>query len=334
MEMPRHKTPLAVITGPTGSGKSELGYRLIDFLSQQKQRAKPIEIVCCDSMLVYQDLDIGTAKPKKEILEKIPHHCLNLIAFDQSFDVGDYLQSAQKAIAGINQRGALPLVIGGTGLYLRALTQGLLQLPKMDPSKVQDFRKKIQDEYHQRGDSRHLYVRLQEIDPASAQRIQINDLYRITRALEIFEFTGKPLSSFQEEHGFREEPYETIMIALDWPRQTLYERIHERLDQMLAEGLEQELKDRLEQNPDPQNRSLQGLAYRFFTQALQKEISWVEAIEKTQKETRRFAKRQLTWFRSLKTLHWLKVEKTPLEALEEALSLFEPILYEPDGFSR
>lgn len=182
------KLPLAVITGATGTGKSSLALALVALLSQKNISC---EIVCCDSMLVYQGLDIGTDKPGQEIRAQIPHHCIDIVTPHEDFDAGDYVKSAQKAIQEISSRGAFPLLVGGTGLYLRALTQGLLKLPPMDPEALSEFRQNLRDQAQQEGNCKKIYQQLEEIDPESAQKIHINDLYRITRALEIYEFTGK-----------------------------------------------------------------------------------------------------------------------------------------------
>lgn len=315
--------PLAVITGLTASGKSELALELCRHFARQ---SATLEIVCCDSMLVYKGLDIGTDKPNPDVRREIPHHLLDVIAIEADFTVGDYLRLARRALTEIWERGNQPLVVGGTGLYLRALTQGLVEIPEINAEQSHAYRARRKQEVETTGSCREIYHELARRDPDSARTIHPNDLYRITRALEVLDLTGKTLSAYQDEHRFSERPFDAHIVAIDWPRTLIYERIEKRIDRMLEQGLEAELQTLLQQGVSPQARPLQALAYRYFLQAARGDISRDAAIEKTKKESRHFAKRQATWFRRQPELQWLKA---PQALLEQATRVFAFLTKKP-----
>jgi len=314
---------LPVITGLTASGKSELALAVVGEFAKKGTKC---EIVCCDSMLVYKGMDIGTAKPKESLQKELPHHCINLVNPDESFDVGDYVREAKKVIQDITKRNAIPLLVGGSGLYLRALTKGLLPLPESESEELQEIRLRLKDELKQKEGPAILRKRLEKIDPVSFQTIHPNDHYRIVRALEVYELTGKPLGEMQKEHSFQEEPYQTKMVALKWPREKLYERIHQRIDQMIQEGLEKEVRSLLQKGYSPDLHPMKGLAYRHFVQKELGNLSKEEALNLTKRDSRHFAKRQATWFRPLKEIHFL-LGSNPWKIIgQETFSSFKTFL--------
>lgn len=298
MHAARVAPDLLVITGLTASGKTDLAIDLARHLAD----THPLEIVCCDSMLVYKGLSIGTAKPDAAILQEIPHHCLNLVEPHETFSVGDFVRHAQDAIAAIHQRGHLPVLVGGTGLYVRALTQGLLKLPPLDPELEAHTKAQYAAIVKKEGSCKSLYQRLERDDFLASRTIHPNDFYRIARALLIFDLTGKPLSQYQQEHGFAEKPYRTLKLAIDWPRAELYARINQRILNMIDQGLLAEVADLLRRGISPDSPCLKGLAYHHFIDVVSGRKSLPQAIALTQRDSRHFAKRQATWFRPMADL--------------------------------
>ena len=237
-------------------------------------------------------MEIGTAKPTLEQRQTIPHHLIDAVDPDEPFDAARYLHLARPVIEDIRNRGKVPLVVGGTGLYMRVLTRGICQGPSSDP----ELKEKLRAEEKARGLGQ-LYCDLVRIDPESAARIHPNDRQRILRALEVFSLTGVALSALQKGHGFREELFPTIKVFINRERTELYERINRRVNSMLESGMKDEVERLLAMGYGAQFKSMQSLGYRQMAAHLSGAISLDEASRQIKRETRRYAKRQITWFR-------------------------------------
>jgi tRNA dimethylallyltransferase len=286
------KPKILVITGPTASGKSELALRLAEQLNG--------EIICVDSLTVYRRLAIGSAKPTAEQQQRIPHHLLDIREPDQPFTAADFRVEATAVINDCLQRGKQPILAGGTGLYLRSLLRGLNDAPGADPT----LRKKLTERGKQEGGGR-LLAELAQVDPDTARRLHPNNIIRIIRALEVFQCSGIPLSHFHAEHQFSETPYHALQFCLDLPRKELYRRIDDRVDAMLANGLVAEVEQLLQNGVSPDCKPLQAIGYKEVLACLRGEFDQDQMIRLIKQNTRHFAKRQLTWFRSEPALQWV-----------------------------
>jgi len=289
---PVKRIPLVVLCGPTAAGKTALSLQLAE--------RWPVEIVSADSRQVYRQLDIGTAKPTAAERAAVPHHLLDVVAPDDDFTVHDFVRRGRTAIAAIAARGNLPLLVGGTGLYIRALTAGLADVPEGDETLRQSL---IAEETA--GGAGTLYRRLRDVDPVLAERLSPGDRLRIVRALEVFHLTGRRLSDFQAEHAFAESPYRLLLIGLTQARKELYRRIDCRSEEMFAAGLIEETAALLQQGYSPSLKSLRTIGYREAVRVLHGEMSTAEALALVQRDTRRYAKRQLTWFGHLPEIIWV-----------------------------
>ena len=238
-------------------------------------------------------MDIGTAKPGAAQRARVPHHLLDVADPDEPFDAAQYLQQARPVIEALHGSGKMPLVVGGTGLYMKVLTRGICPVPPGDPA----VKRQLLQELESAGPAR-LHEELLKIDPESARRIHSNDRQRIVRALEVFRVTGKPLSHWQAGHGFREPLYRTLKLFLFRPREELYRRIDARVETMMAEGFLDEVRGLLARGYSPRLKPMQALGYRQLIRHLQGACSLPEAIHDIQRDTRRYAKRQITWFRA------------------------------------
>jgi len=285
------KPKLVVILGPTGVGKSEVA---IDIALKVDG-----EVVNADSQLVYRHMDIGTAKPSQAAREKVRHHLIDVVDPDGEFNAALYRESALAAIREVSTRGKTSIVCGGTGLYLRALIQGLF----VGPGKNPEVRSRLEIEAQVKGSS-VLYDRLREVDPEATRWIHPNDRYRIVRALEVFELTGKGISLWQKEHAFAERPFEVLKIGLNRERPELYNLINRRCDDMIARGFVEEVRRLEERGYSLDLPSLQSVGYRQIGLYLRGELSLDEAVALIKRDTRHLAKRQLTWFRSDQEIRW------------------------------
>lgn len=278
------------LSGPTASGKSALGVRLA--------RELGAEIVSVDSMAVYRGLDVGTAKPTAEQRRAVPHHLLDVVSPAEPYSVARWLADAAAAVADCRRRGRQILFVGGTPLYLRALRDGLAELPGEDA----ELRRQLAAEAAAHG-SAHLHVRLATVDPAAAARIHPHDLKRIIRALEVEQLSGRPLS-----RAFAPEPhpvFERQVFVLDLPRAELYERIDSRVERMFAEGIVEETRAALDAPGGLGPTAVQAAGYAEAAELLAGRIDRAAAIRRTQQRTRQLAKRQLTWLRSFKGAIWI-----------------------------
>lgn len=296
---------VAVLVGPTAVGKTAVALELAQELGA--------EIVNADSLQVYRELDIGTAKPTPEERVLVPHHLVDVADPPDAYDADRYSREGREVLAELHTRGVIPLVVGGTGLYLKALLSGLFTEGSPNPK----IRRRLREELTDRG-LPHLYERLRRLDPASAWRLHPHDTYRILRALEVITATGETLSALHESHQFRDAPYRTLKLGLIRSREELNRRIEARVEVMLAQGWLEEVKGLLERYP-PDLKPLQALGYRHLIAFLQERWSWEEAIELLKRDTRRYAKRQLTWFKKDKEVRWHSPDQVPemLAALRE-----------------
>ncbi|MBM80885.1 MAG: tRNA (adenosine(37)-N6)-dimethylallyltransferase MiaA [Planctomycetaceae bacterium] len=273
------------IAGPTACGKSDVALELAE---QMKA-----EIVSMDSMAIYREMDIGTAKPSLEMQERVPHHLIDVCDPSHEFSVNDYVEAAEVAAREIIGREGTPLFVGGTGLYLRSLLRGVFEGPGAD----WEYRQELASMAREHG-AAALHDLLREVDPESAERLHPNDERRVTRALEVFKITRQPVSAMQTEEPLPEE-YRPRCIWLSPPREWLYERVNHRVDLMMEAGLIEEVRGLLDREPPLGRTARQGLGYKEIIECLEREISEAEAIEKIKTRTRQFAKRQHTWFRNL-----------------------------------
>ena len=277
-------SPLIFILGPTAIGKTEIALRLAERIDA--------EIVSLDSRQLYRQMDIGTAKPTLAQREAIPHHLIDCVDIDQPFSVADYQRLGDAALADIRMRGGKVLIVGGAGLYFRALVDGLFAGPGADPT----IRERLRREAEENG-ALVLHARLRQFDPDSASRIHPNNMARIIRALEIYELTGKPISALQVQWKNAGTRYEFRAFGLDMPREKLYNRIEARADRMIDVGLIEEVKGILDAGFSPDCVALRSFGYKEIIDYLGGQLTLVEATVLLKQNTRQFAKRQLTWFR-------------------------------------
>ena len=294
--------------GPTAVGKTALALELAEALQA--------EIVNADSMQVYRELAIGTAKPTPGEQARVRHHLVDVAQPDEPYDAACYAREGRAVIGEMHRRGVPPLVVGGTGLYIKALLAGLFH----QEDAVQEVRERLARELALQG-LPALYARLAALDPATAQRLAPGDTYRILRALEVAEATGLPLSALHAAHNFQDRPYSTLKLGLDLPREELYRRIEARVDLMMAQGWLTEVQRLLQRYP-PDIKPLQALGYRHLAAFLQGRLTLAAALEQTKAETRRYAKRQLTWFRADPEIRWFNPGQGPelLALVEEFFS--------------
>ena len=296
------------LTGPTASGKTTVGIELALLLNA--------EIISLDSMALYREMDIGTAKPTRDELARVPHHLLDLLPPTEDFSVSSYLQAAQAKIAEIRQRGREVLFVGGTSLYLKVMLRGIFRGPPAD----WDFRRQIAEELKSVS-LEALHERLTLVDPLSAARLHPHDQRRIIRALEVHRQTGQPISHLQTQFEDGLPPEACRVFALDWPREELHRRINARVDRMFAEGLVAEVRGILERHGALSRTASQAVGYREVIEHLQGVRDLAATIEAVQARTRQFARRQLTWFRSLSECRSLlrSEERSARDVAEEIL---------------
>ena len=287
-----NKPKVIVICGPTASGKTALSIEL----------AKKIngEIISSDSMQIYKDMDIGTAKPSKGEMQGIKHYMLDLVEPDKRYSVADFKKDAEKAIEDILTKGKVPIVVGGTGLYVDSLIYGIeYQELQFD----EKYRKELEERVFNEG-LEILYNEAKQIDPQAMEKISHNDKKRILRVLEIYKSTGKTKTEQEAESRKNGVKYDYKVFAINMDREKLYERINKRVDIMIEQGLIQEVENLLKKYTVFPT-SMQGLGYKEVVEYLQGNISKEEMIEKIKMETRRYAKRQITWFKKNKETIWI-----------------------------
>jgi tRNA dimethylallyltransferase len=291
-----HK-PVVVIMGPTAVGKSRVAVEVAKVFDT--------EVLTADSRQVYRGMDVGTDKPSREERQMVPHRLIDLVNPDESFNAGLYRRQAIDEIDRLYRDSCLPLVVGGTGFYVRTLLNGLCAAPQADP----DVREALWREAKDQGYDR-LYSRLVEVDPAAAARLHPRDESKVIRALEVFQLSGRRMSEFQQEHGFAEQSFSALIIGLNRDRAALYRRIEERIDWQLAHGLIEETRQLLAQGYQRTSAAMKGLGYRQVAEHLAGEYDGAEMVRRFKRDTRHFSKRQMTWFRKEPGIQWLMIEES------------------------
>lgn len=288
------KEKVVVILGPTATGKSHCAVELAKKLQG--------EIISGDSMLVYRGMDIGTAKPSAAELSEVPHHLVNILAPDDEFNVVDFKTRAEKLITEITARGRLPIIAGGTGLYIKALLEDY-SFNRAD--KVDTLREEL-EAFLQENGKEALYEKLQQLDSAAAANIHMNNTRRVIRAIESA-MQGETVAC---DHTSSER-YDALVFGLNMPRENLYSRIEKRVDIMLQQGLEEEVRRLLNNGVPASCQSMQSIGYRQMVWYLQGDMDYETAVDKLKQATRNFAKRQLTWFRKMPYIKWLELSAEP-----------------------
>ena len=285
---------LIVITGPTASGKTAMSVEVAKVLGA--------EIVNADSMQIYKYMDIGTAKPTVEERQGIPHHLIDIVNPDEQFSVARYCECAKQAIDSIHAKGKPVVMVGGTGLYVDSLVNNI-QFSEIEPD--EEYRTKMDALAEEKGNE-HIYNMLMEIDPDSAKKISVSDRKRIIRALEVYHLTGKTITWHNEQSRSVPSPYNTTMFAIDLDREVLYDKINRRVDIMMDMGLLEEVKSIINMGIGKDTTAMQAIGYKEIAQYLDGEITLEEAVDKIKQGSRRYAKRQLTWYRRNEKVNWVK----------------------------
>jgi tRNA dimethylallyltransferase len=305
--MTKSKTRVIAIGGPTASGKSSLATALADLL--------PLEILNFDSRQIYRGMDIGTAKPDSADRKIVPHHLLDLRDPDEPFSVGQYVPLFHDTVSDIAGRGRIPVAVGGTGLYLRGALGGLFEGPERDVE-LREEMKNLESE-----DPGILYRMLEEKDPETAARTKPRDMVRIIRALEVYELTGMSISQLHREHLFRDRSFDAVIFCLNPPREMLYRWIEERVEEMMEHGLLEEVEGLRNKGYDRGLTSMKAIGYRELMAHLNGETSLEDAMELIKRNTRRYAKRQVTWFKGEEGVRWLEIsDRDEIPKLAEGIA--------------
>ncbi len=304
-----------MISGATASGKTKVGIELARLLGG--------EILSLDSMALYRQLDIGTAKPTLDERAQVPHHLVDTLEPEAEFSLAQYLSEAERHVQAIAKSGREPIFVGGTPLYLKALLRGIFEGPEAD----WDFRRGLETSAEQNGPL-WLHERLAAVDPASATKLHPHDSRRLIRALEVFEKTGRPISDWQQQFDQARPAASCRVFVLDWPREVLYRRIDERVEAMFAAGLVDEVRTLLAAGRSLGRTARQAVGYREVLEYLDGGRDLPATIELVKVQTHRFARKQLTWFRSLSECRWVSLAE-PFDPAQVA----EQILHSPDMFS-
>lgn len=288
---------IITICGPTGIGKT--GFAI--FLA----RSFNGEIIGADAMQIYKHMDIGTAKPDASERAQVPHHLVDFLDPTQDFDAGQYVKMADQVVDALGQKNRIPIVAGGTGLYIRALLYGLFRSQPVCQATLAELTKTLENK-----GSPYLHQQLASCDPAAAQRIHPNDGFRITRALEVFLTTGIPISRRQTQHSFTHPRYLSLTLGLYMDRHDLYERINQRVDMMMAQGLFSEVQNLVKKGYDLNLKSMQSIGYRHMGWVINRDLDLDTAVSLLKRDTRRYAKRQFTWFRKEPGIVWINPSQT------------------------
>jgi tRNA dimethylallyltransferase len=309
------KIPLLAIVGPTASGKTALAVALAERLRDTIEA----EAIAADSRQIYRLMDIATAKPTPEERAALPHHLIDIVWPDENYTLANYQADANAAIAAVWERGHLPLLVGGTGLYMRAVVDGLA-IPAVAP--VPELRAQLEREAAEHG-AESLHGRLAEIDPAAAANIDPRNVRRLVRALEVSLVTGRP---FSEQQGARPTPYRMLILGLSMDRPLLYARADERVEAMLAAGLVEEAQALVARGYSWDLPSMSSLGYREIGAYLQGETMLEQAIERLKLDTHAYIRRQFTWFRPDQRIHWLDAARSLSELTDAAQAEIQPWL--------
>ncbi|MCP4266513.1 MAG: tRNA (adenosine(37)-N6)-dimethylallyltransferase MiaA [Candidatus Brocadiaceae bacterium] len=287
---------LWILTGPTASDKTEIGFNIAKEINS--------EIISADSMLIYRGMDIGTAKPLLSMRELVPHHFIDIVDPWESYSVGKYVEDVEALINSNSEQKRKFLIVGGSPLYIKGLVNGIFNGPEAD----WDLREELEKIAEKEGSS-HVHDILQKIDPVKAKELHPNDLRRIIRAIEVYKITGEPVSELQERYKFERNNYKFKIISITRERGEIYRRINERVDAMFDKGLVGEVKSLLDGPKGLSKQAKQALGYKEVIQYLEGELTLSDAKELVKLSTRRFAKRQMTWFRSFRDIHWLEAKE-------------------------
>lgn len=303
--------PLVILTGPTAAGKTALSLRLAKTING--------EIISADSMQVYRGMDIGTAKIKKSQMDGIPHHLIDILPPAEEFNIVKFKSLANKAMDEIYERNRIPIICGGTGFYIQSV---LYDIDFKENDENKNIRERLVLEAKEKG-ARALHDRLKEADPEAAVEIHENNIKRVIRALEFFEQTGKKISAHNQEERTKASPYQFAYFVLNRPRDILYERINKRVDQMMEEGLLKEVEKLYQEGFGKDLVSMQGIGYKEILSHLNGECTLEEAVYILKRNTRHFAKRQITWFKRERDVIWLNREdfSSEEEILDKMLSI-------------
>lgn len=286
------KIPIIVIIGPTGIGKTDISVKIALVLNS--------EIINFDSRQIYKFMNIGTAKPSSKILSMVKHHLIDIICPDEYFSAGEYGRKAKEIISSLFHNGMIPLLVGGSGLYLNAVIYGLFEGPQADHKLRRNY-----VEYADNFGKESLHTRLTKIDPEAANKIHPLDMIRVIRAIKVYEKTGKPISYFQVNFSIEKTPYIPIIIGLKRDRKDLYKRIESRVDLMIGEGLVDEVKRLLDMGYSEELHSMMGIGYRQIIGFLKGKHDLNKAIGLIKRDSKRYAKRQMTWFRKVDNIKWV-----------------------------
>lgn len=310
------KPKILVLVGPTASGKTAMSVALAKKLNG--------EIISADSMQIYKHMNIGTAKVSTEEMQGIPHYLVDCVSPDEEYSVAKYKESALQAIETILAKKKLPIIVGGTGLYINSLTLPW-DFQKKDGN--DEIRWRLTAEGEVLG-KEALYERLKAVDPVTAEIVHPNNLNRIIRALEIYEITGKPKSYFDEQTRKQKLPYDYVMLGLKWDREVLYNRINQRVDNMIRDGLIEEAKMLIDRGYDWNLTALKAIGYKELKPYLEGEFTLAEAIEILKRDSRHYAKRQMTWFRKDERIHWIDMseDKGLNTQVDACLEIIEPLI--------
>jgi tRNA dimethylallyltransferase len=300
------RTAVGFIVGPTGAGKSALAIAVAERLNG--------EIINADSRQFYRGMDLGTAKPTADDRARVPHHLIDVRDPGEPLDVAEFAGLARHAIADIAARGRNPFVVGGSGLYLRVIRGGIFS----GPAASAEIRGRLTRIAAEQG-VEYLHRQLRDIDPEAANRIGVNDLYRIVRAIEVFELTAETITAHQRRHQFADSGYDTLTVGVAIERKKLYEAIDSRFDQMMAAGLVEEVRALIEAEHSSEKPPLTTIGYKQIASYLRGEVALADAVALAKQESRRLAKRQMTWFRRDPEIIWLDCER----ATHDAAALFE-----------
>ncbi|TDX53292.1 tRNA (adenosine(37)-N6)-dimethylallyltransferase MiaA [Orenia marismortui] len=295
--------PLVAIVGPTAVGKTRLSLALAQDLDG--------EIISADSMQIYKKMDIGTAKASQEEQKLVPHYMIDIIEPDQEFSVADFQTRVDELIPKISQKGKLPLLVGGTGLYVKSVIDGFI-FPDMEVD--WELRKRLEEEAEEYG-TQHVHDKLREIDSKLADKLHPNDLRRVIRGIEVYQQTGKTTTYFKEKAKNTPPRYQAVKIGLRRSRENLYQRINQRVDLMIKEGLIDEVRELYDEGYNRDLISMQGLGYKEIIAYFEGEYDLDEAIRLIKRDTRHFAKRQFTWFKRDKSINWFDVEEYDFDSL-------------------
>lgn len=303
-----------VVVGPTCSGKSDLAESVAEFSSG--------EIVNADSMQIYRGLDIGTAKPAAGSMSAIPHHLFDIVDPAENFTAAEYVRRAREVILEINSRKRIPVVVGGTGLYIRAMLSGLAESPGGDNAVREEYA-----EYAAANGNEALHALLSSVDPLAGARLHANNRVRVIRALEVFRLTGRSIVEFQQEHSFTLKWCNYLKIGINVERDELYRRINMRVDGMISAGLVDEVRTLLAAGYRPELKSMSAIGYREICSYLAGDVALPDAIELIKRNTRHYAKRQLTWFNSEDDVNWFSCP-AEIDKVEESVKDFLKHHYE------